>query len=176
MLGVGGVAAATSGHGSRTDDPASGTSTSVARRAHDVDGHRQRGKGPGSRHLLAATSTTVADDDTSTTVEDPTTSTTIEHETGSTVGSTTPTSIEPGDDNGDHHDARDEDADHEADEHGDGHQRGSGRLRPSQLRSRQLRAPRRRRRRRRLAQRSRLIGSLPAGREHLQPAQPPTGR
>jgi hypothetical protein len=123
VLGVGGVAAATSGHGSRTDDPRSGTSTTVTR-AHDVDGHRQRGKGPGSRHLLGATSTTVPDDDTSTTVDDDT-STTIEHETSSTLGSTTPTSIEPGDDNGEHHDGRDEDADHEADEHDDGHHLGA---------------------------------------------------
>ena len=78
VLGVGGVAAATSGHGSRTDVRRAGRAP-PSRGPTTSSGHRhQRGKGPGSRHVLAATSTTVADDDTSTTVDDDTATTTID--------------------------------------------------------------------------------------------------
>ncbi|MDQ1458965.1 MAG: hypothetical protein QOI08_449 [Actinomycetota bacterium] len=113
VLGVGGVAAATSGNGSRADDPVSGTSTSVTS-ATVVSAHHQRGTGMGSRHLLGATSTTVADDETSTTVEEATTSTTVEHDTSTTLAPTTPTSVEPDDDKDGDHDAADlEAADHD---------------------------------------------------------------
>jgi hypothetical protein len=108
VLGVGGVAAATSGNGSRADDPVSGTSTSVTS-ATVVSAHHQRGTGMGSRHLLGATSTTVADDETSTTVEEATTSTTVEHDTSTTLAPTTPTSVEPDDDKGGDHDDADQD-------------------------------------------------------------------
>ena len=48
VLGLGGVAAATGGHGSHSDDPVAGTSTSVS--VHLTGAHHQRGKGAGSRH------------------------------------------------------------------------------------------------------------------------------
>jgi hypothetical protein len=116
VLGVGGVAAATSGHGSQSDDPAGETSTS-ATSVKVVNAHHQRGNASGRRRLLGATSTTVADAETSTTVEEPTSSTTVEHETSTTFAPTTPTSVEPDDDkDGDHDADAHEAADHDADD------------------------------------------------------------
>jgi hypothetical protein len=109
VLGVGGVAAATSGHGSQSDDPASETSTSVTGVKPLVkvaEAHDQRGKGPESRHVLGATSTTV----------DETTSSTIEDDTGTTLGST-PTTVDRDDDHQVCDHEGDKDADHDEAEH-----------------------------------------------------------
>ena len=125
VLGVGGVAAATSGHGSHSDDPAE---TASSTSAVVVDAHHQRGKGLGSRHLKEATSTTVGDDETSTTVDDDATSTTIADETSTTVDGTTSTTVEDDDDHGrvcdrdgDEQESRGRDDEGEAAEHAHRH-------------------------------------------------------
>jgi hypothetical protein len=90
VLGVGGVAAATSGHGSHSpSDPA----TSTTGERHQV------GKGPGRPHVLEATSTTpsTADDNMSTPAHDRASTTVAGHDRGEGVGE------DVGDDVGDDH-------------------------------------------------------------------------
>jgi hypothetical protein len=80
VLGVGSVAAATSGNGSH---PGSTTGATVAAPAH-----RKLGKATVRAHVEEASSTTETDEDTSTTVDESTTST-VDEETSTTVRSHT---------------------------------------------------------------------------------------
>nr|MDP9336997.1 hypothetical protein [Actinomycetota bacterium] len=93
VLGVGSVAAATSGHGSRPD---STTGTSVAA------AHREPGRASARAHLQEASSPTETDEDTSTAVDESTTST-VDEQTSTIVRNHTPDTAENdlGDDEGD---------------------------------------------------------------------------
>ena len=125
VLGVGGVAAATSGHGSHSDDGAGTTSSTsaVVASAHDQRGTESRDLKDATSTTVDPSSTTIPDDETSTTVEDATTSSTIE-ETSTTIAGTTSTTVEGDDDHdtvcdpdGTDHEARNRDDEGEAAEH-----------------------------------------------------------
>jgi hypothetical protein len=85
VLGVGGVAAATSGHATHSGS----TTGSTTEKLHK---HVRRGKALGLQRALDETSTTVAGD-TSTTIADET-STTIADETSTTLVTTSTTEVE----------------------------------------------------------------------------------
>jgi hypothetical protein len=92
VLGVGSVAAATSGHGSH-----SGSTTGISVPA----AQRKPGKATVRAHLQDASTTTETDEDTSTTVDESTT-TTVEKKTSTAVRVDAPDTVEnAGDDQGD---------------------------------------------------------------------------
>ncbi len=122
VLGVGSVAAATSGNSSH---PGSTTGPTVAAP------HRKPAKPTVRAHLQEASSTTETDEDTSTTVDESTT-TSVDEETSTTVRNHTPDTVgnDLGENEGDDHGGATEEANenenaelHEQDHHaGDSHQ------------------------------------------------------
>ena len=118
VLGVGGVAAATSGHGSHSDDPASGTSTSVHVSATTwstliISGARARGAGTCSAQPRPPTTV-----DRTTTRARPSRRHDLDDDRGRDQPDRRldhPTTVEPRRrQRGCDHDGRDEDADHDA--------------------------------------------------------------
>jgi hypothetical protein len=123
VLGVGGVAAATSGH-SWSDDPTDSTTTSVSVLTNR-GGQHPRGRALGVRKQQLVTTTTVEDDTTSTTIaDDDTTSTTVADEP-TTVPTTPTTSVEGDEDHkvcDDHGKGDDDAADEDEGEHEANHE------------------------------------------------------